>query len=113
MKSNFIDRLANLGCQVSEDVMPLNLDDMTTHWKTVAEVGMSRLFAADEALAFCATEKYKAMAQRGKATTVNELSLSSLCTSLNSRAACALYTRVRSSANGTDAALWRRGCRCQ
>ena len=65
-----------MGCQVSEDVMPLNLDDMTTHWKTVAEVGMSRLFAADEALAFCATEKYKAMAQRGKATTVNELSLS-------------------------------------
>ena len=70
---NFVDGLANLGCQVSEDVMPLNLDDMTAHWKTVAEVGMSRLFAADEALALSATDKYKAMAERGKATTVNEL----------------------------------------
>ena len=68
----FVDTLADRGCQVSEGVMPLNLDEMTAHWRTVAEVGMSRLFAADEALARSATDKYQAMAERGKATTVDQ-----------------------------------------
>lgn len=70
--SGFVDELANRGCQVSEGVMPLNLDDMTAHWKTVAEVGMSRLFAADDALARSATEKYQAMAERGREITVDQ-----------------------------------------
>ena len=70
---HFVDQLANAGCHVSDGELPLNLKDMTANWKTIAEIGMARLFDADELLALSASSQYQAMAERGRSATLTQL----------------------------------------
>lgn len=71
--SLFVNSLARSGCQVSEGILPLNLDTITANWKTIAEIGMAQLFKADKALAESASERYKVMAENGKSASVDQL----------------------------------------
>lgn len=56
-----VNGLANAGCQVAEGVLPLNLENINTHWRTIAEIGVSQLFDTGEALARSALEQYRSM----------------------------------------------------
>ncbi len=67
------DSLANLGCSVTEGVLPLDLGPITALWGRVAEIGLARYLATDPAVADAAAPKYREMAARGEESTGPEL----------------------------------------
>ena len=67
------DSLANLGCTVTEGVLPMDLGPITAVWGRVAEIGLARYLATDPAVADAAAPKYREMAGRGAGSTGPEL----------------------------------------
>lgn len=67
------DGLADIGCDVRESDLPLNLQPITDAWSAIAEIGLARAFRDDPDVAAVAASKYRAMAERGEAYTGADL----------------------------------------
>ncbi|NBB97405.1 MAG: amidase [Alphaproteobacteria bacterium] len=67
------DRLAGMGCHVTEGTLPLDLSPLSAVWGRVAEIGLARYLGSDTAVADAAAPKYREMAARGAVSTGPEL----------------------------------------
>lgn len=60
------DGLTQLGCVVSENSLPLDLDDIDQAWPSLGQVGLASLAESDPSIVAAASIRYQEMAQAGK-----------------------------------------------